>query len=213
MESADRIPFFELLDANCEAINMRAPLTAGAKVLLWEDLERYHFDIIRAALAAHRQDPERGQWQPNTAHVEYQINRHRRNAWVGSDEAWATLPRDPGAPGLLNQVTAAALAIVAPLLDQPRPDVTAARMAFRDAYNSRVEQAKLRREAPKWWVSPAGSLEAQNSVREEGVRLGLLGKDWSPAGAPLLDYTQPTAGQRAILAAYRPKIIPGSGIE
>lgn len=195
MEAADRLPFFELLDATCEAISMRQPMTAGAKVLLWEDLERYPFDLVRAALAAHRQDEQRGQWQPNTAHVEYQINRRRKNNWIGADEAFARLTFDESQPCILNQATAAALAVAAPFMEQARPDQNAARMAFRACYDRIVAQEKLARQPPRHWVSPAGSQEAQAAVREEGIRLGLLNATWAPPAAPQLG--APSAADRA----------------
>lgn len=208
MEAADRLPFFELLDATCEAISMRQPMTAGAKVLLWEDLERYPFELVRAALAAHRQDKDRGQWQPNTAHIEYQIDRRRKNNWLSADEAFARITFEQGQPCILNQVTSAALAVAAPFMDQERPDKNAARMAFRACYDRLVEQEKLNRRSPRHWVSPAGSQEEQNAVREEGIRLGLLGPTWSPPAAPQLGYSAPPPGAMEALKNFSFKALP-----
>lgn len=208
MSPDDRLPFFDLLDATCDAISMRQPLSAGAKALMFEDLERYDFQLVRAALAAHRQDPERGQWQPNTAHVEYQINRRRKNAWISADEAFARLSFDESTPLLLNQVTAQAYAVAAPHMNQRKPDTNAARMAFRACYERLVEQEKLNRNPPQHWVSPAGSIEQQEELKAEGVRLGLLPKAWAPQ-VQALEYDQ--AGMqkvRAHIANMRALVAP-----
>jgi hypothetical protein len=220
MEPHEKEPFFELVDATCDAISMRQPLTAGAKQLLWEDLLRYPFELVRAALAAHRQDKDRGQWQPNTAHVEYQIDRRRRNNWLSADEAFARLSFDDRTPVLLNQVTAAALAVAAPFMEQARPDQNAARMAFRACYERLVAVEKLDRRAPNYWISPAGSQEAREALQAEAARQGLLtvvGKPFvTPDAAPLqlaAPSTEQRAKFRAALAGLKMKSLPPPGDE
>jgi len=219
MEEHEKLPFFELLDATCEAISMRTPMTAGAKVLLWEDLERYPFDLVRAALAAHRQDKDRGQWQPNTAHIEYQIDRRRRNTWLGADEAFARLSFDERVPVLLNQVTAAALAVAAPFMEQARPDQNAARMAFRACYDRLVEQEKLARRGPQHWISPAGTQEAREALQAEAARLGYLNMQGKPFAAPeaALQLGHTTTAERAkfkeALAGLRMKSLTPPGAD
>lgn len=215
MEADEKMKFFELLDATCDAISMRQPLTGAAKALIWEDLERYPFELVRAALAAHRQDKDRGQWQPNTAHIEYQIDRRRRNNWLSADEAFAKLSFDEGAPLLLNQVLAAALAVAAPFMAQRRPDPNAARMAFRACYERLVEQEKLARRAPNWWISPGGSEEARQALQGEAARLGYLnvqGLPFSPpAAAPQIGYEAPRHAPPSALEAlhaFKPKALP-----
>lgn len=188
--------FFELLDATCDAIGSKVISGAG-KAIMFQDLERYPFDLIADALAGHRADPDRGQWQPSVAHIEFQINKRRRNAWISADEAFARLTFDESEPCLLNQVTAVAAAVAAPHMNQTRPDRNAARMAFRACYERLVEQEKLNRNPPKYWVSPAGSIEAQDAVKQEGVRLGLLTPSWSSPGG-VLEFDQ--AGQQKVLA-------------
>lgn len=216
MSPADQMPFFELIDATCDAIGCKV-VSGGGKALMFKDLERYPFDLIADALAGHRADPDRGQWQPSVAHIEFQINRRRRNQWETADEAYAKLPQ-PTPPGigyrqdgssyvdystaepppcLMNQVTAAAWAVAVPFLTQKRPDHNAARMAFRATYDRLVEKEKLNRQPPQYFVSPGGSIEEQDAVKQEGIRLGLLPGTWAPA-TPALEYDQ--AGQQRVLA-------------
>lgn len=219
MEADEKNKFFDLLDATCDSISMRQPLTGGAKALMWEDLERYPFELVRAALAAHRQDKDRGQWQPNTAHVEYQIDRRRRNNWLSADEAFARMSFDESAPMLLNQVTGAALAVAAPFMVGRRPDQNAARMAFRACYDRLVEQEKLHRRAPNHWVSPAGSQQARDELAAEAARLGYLNVQGlpfkAPAAVPLLGAPSADGHARFKLemAKLQMKSLPPPGAE
>lgn len=207
MSPDDQQPFFEELDATCDVIGCKV-LSGAGKAMMFRDLERYPFELIQAALAAHRADKDRGQWAPSTANIEYQIDRRRRNAWLSADEAFARLTFDEAQPCLLNQVTAQALAVAAPHMNQSRPDRNAARMAFRACYDRLVEQEKLERRPPQYFVSPGGSIEEQDAVKAEGVRLGLLGSTWAPT-TPALSYD--AAGHARIqshLATMRALVAP-----
>lgn len=179
MSPEDQQPFFDEVDATCDVIGCKV-LSGAGKAMMFTDLERYPFELIAAALAAHRADKDRGQWAPSTANIEYQIDRRRKNAWLSADEAFARLTFEESEPCLLNQVTAQALAVAAPHMNQARPDRNAARMAFRACYERLVEQEKLNRQPPQYFVSPGGSIEAQDAVKAEGVRMGLLPQSWTP---------------------------------
>lgn len=195
MSPEDQEPFFELLDATCDVIGCKVISGAG-KAMMFQDLERYPFRLMQDALAAHRADKDRGQWAPSTANIEYQIDRRRKNSWLSADEAFARLTFDESEPCLLNQVTAQALAVAAPHMNQTRPDRNAARMAFRACYDRLMEQEKLERRPPQYFVSPGGSMEAQEAVKAEGVRMGLLPQSWAPQ-VLALDHDQ--AGQAKVL--------------
>jgi hypothetical protein len=176
MNQQDAQAFFELLDATYDVIGVGPAkiISPGAKAMFFEDLERYPLDLIRASLAAHRQDPERGKFTPKPADIVYQIERRRKVSWLSADEAWSQVPKIEGQPGLLNDVTAQALAVAQQFLTLPRPDLTAARMAFKGCYDRLVERAKLERRGPVYFVSPGGSFDEQQAVVDEGVRMGLL---------------------------------------
>jgi len=176
MNPHDANAFFELLDLTYDMIGVGPAkiISAKAKKMFFEDLERYPLDLIEASLTAHRQDPERGKFTPKPADIVYQIERRRRVSWLSADEAWAQVPKIEGQPGLMNDVTAQALAVANQFLALPKPDMTAARMAFKGCYDRLVERAKLERRGPVYFVSPGGSYEEQEAVKEEGQRLGLL---------------------------------------
>lgn len=176
MNQSDAKAFFELLDLTYDIIGVGANkiISPAAKKMFFTDLERYPLDLIEAALAAHRMDPERGKFTPKPADISYQIERRRKVSWLSADEAWAQVPKIEGQPGLLNDVTAQALAVAQQFLALPRPDLTAARMAFKGCYDRLVERAKLERRGPVYFISPGGSPEEMQAIADEGVRQGLL---------------------------------------
>lgn len=212
MNQHDQLPFFELLDLTYDMIGVGAAkvISPAAKAMFFQDLERYPLDLIAASLAAHRGDPERGKFTPKVADIVYQIERRRRVAWLSADEAWSQVPKAEGMPGLMNDITAQALAVANPFLIQDRPDMTAARMAFKGCYERLVERAKLERRGPVYFVSPGGSYEAQQAVVAEGVRLGLLAAP--PPAAPLIENGKRTAGAKpdlkALMLSLTPKTMP-----
>lgn len=172
----DEAEFYTLLVNTCQACQPNAkPLTVEAMNMIFEDLRDYPLELVKKALQAHRRDKDRGQWLPNAAHIEHQIDMRRVVKWIAADEAWAKMPKAEGQPALLNDVTVQALAAAQPFLDQlPRPDMVAARMAFKGCYERLVERAKLERRVPVYFISPGGSPEEQQQVQDEAVRMGLL---------------------------------------
>jgi hypothetical protein len=211
MKPADQAAFFKMLDDTYDMIG-KSPaakiISPTAKALFFTDLQRYPLDLIAAALSAHRMDADRGRFTPTVADISSQIERRRPLQWVGPDEAWATVPKIEGEPGIMNQVTAKALAAAQPLLDEG--DTIAARMAFKNCYDRLVARAKLDRVNPEYFLSPGGSMEDQQALREEGQRQGLLP---APDAAPMLELGgSPTKAGRAALTAlkldFKPKTMP-----
>lgn len=218
MDKQDFKEFAELLDVTYDLIGKTAAakvISAGAKAMFFEDLERYPLDLIRAALSAHRTDPAVGQYTPSPAHVIAQIEKRRVVAWLSADEAWAQVPKLESQPGLLNDVSAEALAVAAPLL--AGGDETGARMAFKGAYTRLVEKAKLDRRGPKYWLSPGGTFEEQQAVRDEGVRQGLLPAPPPHPAPPLLDTSARTFGTKpdlkALMLSLQSKSMPAPEAE
>lgn len=211
----DEAAFYALLLDTDEAIRPGSKQrTEGAMNLVFEDLRQYPLDLVAKALTAHRRDPERGQWLPNSAHIEHQINIRRPVVWLTADEAWSRAPKSEGQPAILTQEIAQALAIATPLLTQPKPDQVAARMAFKACYDRLVDRAKLERRGPKYFVSPGGTFDEQQAVVDEGVRMGLLPP--SPVTVQQVTYELSTEKRtpgakpdlKALLLSLQPKTMP-----
>ncbi|MBV8649703.1 hypothetical protein [Paludibacterium sp.] len=208
MQNEDFKAFSELLDAAYDLLGKTPAarvISAGSKALFFNAVKHYSLEQVSGALAAHCRE---GTFTPVPNDIREQIEKREPVQWISADEAWAQVPKLETEPGILNQVTASALAAAAQFIDQPRPDMNAARMAFRAAYDRLVAQEKLANRPPRHWVSPGGTLEQQNEVREEGIRLGLLNSTWAPAAAPQLGHSNPPPGALEALVAFRPKTLP-----
>jgi hypothetical protein len=211
MQPDDYDEFSSLLDAAYDLLGKTPQakvISAGSKALFFSALAQYPMADVRNALSAHVRE---GTFTPVPNDIKTQIERRQAVQWIGADEAWAQVPKLETEPGLLNQVTSCALAAAAEFLDMPRPDMVAARMAFKQAYDRLVDQEKLAGRAPRYWVSPAGSIEAQNEVRQEGIRLGLLNTTWAPPAAPQLGNSTPPPGAMEALRGFSPKALPKPG--
>lgn len=219
MNAPDFPAFAKMLDDTYDLIGVGAAkvISPSAKALFFKDLSRYPLEYIEQALAAHRQDAERGRFTPKPADISYQIERRMPVTWLDADEVWAKMPMAQGKPVMLKsgfydyrgiepppaimcEETTRALADAQPLLD--RGEETAARMAFKATYTRLAALAKMEGRAPKYFVSPGGSPEQQQEVRAEGIRLGLLAPTAEEKQA-LIGYVKPTVVGRDQLKALQ----------
>lgn len=205
MSNDDEAAFYTLLLDTDEAIRPGSKArTPGAMNLVFDDLRQYPLELVAKALTAHRRDPERGQWLPNSSHIEHQINIRRPVVWLTADEAWSRAPKIEAQAALMTTEVAQALAAAGPLLADG--DKVAARMAFKGAYDRLVDRAKLERRGPVYFVSPGGTYDEQLAIRDEGVRMGLLA---APPAAPLIDAPKSSGDAKpdlkALLLTLQPK--------
>lgn len=88
-----------------------------------------------------------------------------------ADEAWAKLPKDDNYGALVTNEMDEAAGFAWPLLQMG--DKVAARMAFKDAYERIVSNARLLAQKPRWRVS-AGVAGGNAEAAADGLRRGLL---------------------------------------
>lgn len=211
MKPSDSPAFFKMLDDTFDVIGKSAAakiISPAAKAIFFNDLKRYPLELVEQSLSAHRMDPDRGRFTPTPADIASQIERRRPLQWLSADEAWAQVPKREGEPGIMNDITAQALAVAAPLLAEG--DDVAARMAFKGCYQRLVERAKLDRRNPEYFVTPGGSPEDYQNVIDDAVRKGLLPE---PKNVPILLLgAAPSRKGRAALEAlkleFKPKTMP-----
>lgn len=195
MRPTDRTTFGEVMQDAYESIGQGQRYTEGGLDLMFAALQDLTLQQIQLALVHHINDPVNGKWRPNAAMIRDQIAKRAPAPWVSADEAWATAPKLESDAGVINQVVAAALAVAQQLIDSG--DMVAARRAFIDAYNARVEQAKAHpdpaQRVPVTFVS-GGNLP-QRHQDAHGERVMLLERAQSVGLLP--------AGQRQQIAAPR----------
>ena len=90
----------------------------------------------------------------------------------GPEEAWAMLPHDESASAVWTDEMSAAFGVCACLLDAG--DKIAARMAFKEAYQRRVTEARERGQAVNWTVSLGHDPNGREHVIQTAVSAGRL---------------------------------------
>lgn len=184
MRPDDYDEFAGLLDATFDMIG-KSPtakvISPAAKALFFSDLRAYPLPLVRAALAAHRADGERGKWTPTPADLIFQIERHqKRDSRPGCEEAWALALRSQDEQNTVvwTQECAEAFAIAAPVLESSGP--ISARKTFIEVYERLVMEARQQNKAVHWFVSPGLDKLAHEAAISLAVEVGLL-----PAPAPV----------------------------
>lgn len=157
-------------------------VTADVAALYVAALEPYTIAEIRAALSAHVRDPDAGRFMPRPADVIGKI--------VGADgrpsaeEAWALVPTSERAATVWTDETAIAAGAAMPLI--AAGDVAGARMAFREAYDRAVAQARAQLKPVRWWLSRGHDRADDERALVAAVAAGRLSASRALQFAPTL---------------------------
>lgn len=189
-------------------------ISASSKAIFYRTLCGYTLEEIRAAIDAHAAD---GVYTPVPSDIKFQIEKRSGALWMSADEAWATVPKLESDSGILNQVSAAALAVAQSLIDDG--EMVAARRAFIDAYNARVESAKAHpdpdQRMPKNFISGGNHPERFGDAHGERMMLieraqksGLLPSPKAPAPVQQLGHSRPPPGALELLRSFKLKELP-----
>lgn len=144
-------------EAFCKMLNALSDLYgkalgSDAITLYWNALKDVALDRVRYALTAHIRDPQVGSFMPKPADVirQLQLNDGRRSA----DEAWAAIPRSESESVVWTpEERSAFFDGAASLLE--RGEAIAARLAFKEAYERKLAEARALN-APIGWEFSAG---------------------------------------------------------
>jgi hypothetical protein len=155
--------FAELLD-QAYALQSARVLSAEAKALFFAAVADHSLDSVRSAIFAHLRDPVNGKFPVQPSHITAQLAQI--DGRPGADEAWAVALTsvDERMTVVWTTETLDAFLIARTVLDAG--DETGARMAFKDAYNRLVGNAR-RAGRPVAW-QPSLGWDAQ--VREKVLR-------------------------------------------
>lgn len=227
MQSHDLDDFKAVMRDAREAIGQGDAYTDGALELMFAALADLDLRQVQQALVRHINGPE-GKWRPNAHYVRSNVPGAN---WLSADEAWARIPlpkpagtlrRPDGTvvpdyrsaewpPCIMNQAATQAMAIAAPYIEQDKPDMNAARMAFRATYDRVMAEEKAAHRPPQYYISPGGDHEVRQTLLAQAQASGLIA---APKTAPpRISYSAPPAQVRALLASYKPKIITNDGAD
>lgn len=203
MREADLPAFLALLD---DVYGLRGQtLTGGQKAMFFRALADYSLREVRAGLDAHVKDPERGRFAPMPADVIAAINALvAADGRPGAEEAWATVVRglDEAVTIVWTTETAEAWRVAKPVHDSG--DEIGARMAFREAYNRLVAEARRQRRPAAWSPSLGHDPRQREAALLEARQLGRL----DAAGAALLGVTPAPREPLPLLAAPVGEALP-----
>lgn len=193
MRESDFAPFCALLD-DVAALLMRPgqALTATQRAMYFRALHQHPLDAVRAALDAHVQDPQRGRFFPTPADVIAQLQGAAADdGRPGSDEAWAgaLAAADEDATIVWTDEMAQAWFTAQPVY--AIGDKIGARMAFREAYDRLVDEARKARRPVHWQASLGHDPTQRADTVRQAVDAGKLPEHAllpAPgAGVPLLE--------------------------
>ncbi len=175
MFDTDFTRFTALLDEIAGMLPNAKPFTPAGKSLFFRALSRFRFEDVEGGLMAHISDAQRGRYLPAPADVIAQIEGAVANdGRPGADEAWAIALEscDEAATIVWTEETAKALAAAQPVLDIG--DKVGARMAFKNAYERLVTQARAERRPMRWHYSLGHDPMQREQALQNAVSNGLL---------------------------------------
>lgn len=162
--------FYQCLAITLGAYGKALPADIAVRDAWWSLLKSYPMEVVQAALNAYV--GENGEFPPIPAGI---VKRCRLMDGRPSDEeAWAIAltSRNEADTVVWTTETAAAFSICLPVLDNG--DDIGARMAFKQAYNRMVGEARAQGIACKWQPSLGWDLRLREKALTKAVDVGLL---------------------------------------
>lgn len=152
MLKSDFKEFVDMLDDVYSLTGNGVTLSANAKALFFMALKEYTIDIVRQAMSAHINDEVEGKFQPKPAHLIEKIKKiNPSDNWMEANEAWAIIPKNEKDSAIVTNEAMDAFSFADRLSDYG--DKIGARMAFISRYNALVEQAKIQKRKPVYFIS------------------------------------------------------------
>lgn len=148
----------------------------------WKALQGYPDGAVRAAAERHIMGCK---FKPQLADIKGACDAQLDGQWLGADEAWALVPKSESDSAMMTDEIAQAVAEATPLLEMG--DKVAARMAFKDAYNRLVEQARIAGRQPRYFPSFGDDHYGRTKMLATAVQRGQVSIDraieWQPEQA------------------------------
>ncbi len=169
MIDSDKRAFAEMYTACC--FNYGRDASKEAMRLWWSMLAEHDISTVGNALSAHIRSSSR---MPTVNDILELINASNPTMKrPGADEAWLKTPPEEFSYWATEEMLGA-WAVVAEEMHSDRPDKVAARMAFKDAYNRLVDQAKAQGRPVRWQLIRGTRNDNLEDTVREGVRLGYM---------------------------------------
>ena len=179
MREADFPEFASLLDATCSVLSRGQHAPSATHAAMWfRALAGFDLAAVRAAFDAHLRDPQRGRFVPVPADIFAQLKRAAEDdGRPAAEEAWAIALR--ATSERLTVVWTAEIAqawsVAITVLDAG--DEVGARMAFREAYQRLVAEARDAGTPVRWTASLGWDEQERAQSIGRAVQLGYLPRE------------------------------------
>jgi hypothetical protein len=197
MFEQDKQTFAEIYRGVCATYGREA--NKDAMRIAWGVLKQFDIAQVQQAYSAH---VATSKFMPSPAEISDLITASdpamRR---PGPDEAWARMPRSEDDSVAWTDEMSYAWGIASNLVNPylvDRPDWTAARMAFRDAYVRAVDTAKAQGRKVHWSIARGQRKDNLEDVITEAVRLGYITPEEARPHLLELEFVRP-ANQQLLL--------------
>jgi hypothetical protein len=191
--------FSAMLDDVAALLPPSQPLTGTARAMYFRALATVPLERVRAAFDAHVRDATRGRFFPRPADVIAQLLD--ADGRPGADEAWAVVVRagDERATVVWTEEMAEAWAQAESVMRIG--DEVGARVAFRDAYNRLVAEARSVSRPARWTQSLGHDPEGRDGPLLEAAQKGRITHQLeAPKSAGLLPLLQSKDAPEAVKA-------------
>jgi hypothetical protein len=208
MKPADLKTFSDALGDMMDVLSGGKHALSPRHVALWfHVLESWPLAVVTKAMMAHMRNPETGRTLPIPSDIVAQIQgAAAMDGRPGSDEAWAIAQgtEDESATVVWTDEMAHAWGIARTLV--LAGDRVGARMAFREAYDRQVQQARAKRIAVRWSASLGHDARRRAEAIEAAAAKGIA------IGGPAEDaLALPAADPAATLLAWAGKAESAEG--
>ena len=183
MKPADRDRFMRCLLGCAELYGKEVGEGAGA---LWLDaLQSIPIETIEMAFSAHIRDTSSGKFMPRPADIISQAEGS--DGRPDADEAWSLVPHDEHGSTVWTQEIASAFGVCCDLIGDK--DSSAARMAFRAAYQREVQEARQRGDPVHWFPSFGRDPSLRAAAVERAMEKGRISASYANALLPAPDHS------------------------
>lgn len=175
MRKDDFQDFCQMLDDSHALLARGQMPSPTAKAMFFRALATYPLDTVRSGFDGHVKDPQRGRFAPTPADIVAQIEGLAADdGRPGPEEAWAMCARanDEDETVVWSDEMAQAWQVSSSVMENG--DEVGARMAFKEAYNRIVEQARRARAPVNWNVSLGHDPQRREATIVRAEVMGLL---------------------------------------
>jgi hypothetical protein len=173
MRKEDVAVFADIWGASLETYG-KTPSDAQT-MMAFSLLEKYSLAEIKHALGAYMSDSDEGRFMPKPANIIGHIEALNPDGFLSSDEAWAIAldMMDENNTVVVTDQIMYAMPTATQIYNSG--DAVGARMAFKQAYDRLLNEARAKGDSPRWYPTLGHDPARRKGPILAGIEQGLLG--------------------------------------